>query len=80
MYEKLAKKCYGSYYISESLPVSRTNSLHKKRSSESAGQNGQLLKDRNKTTATARSQSPPQKIAAIRLCFLKHDLDLCYFQ
>ena len=35
MYEKLAKKYNeGSYYISESLPSSRSNSLRKKRSIE----------------------------------------------
>ena len=69
MYEKLAKKYNeGSYYISESLPASRSNSLRKKKSIESAGQNG-LYRHRKNTN----------KIDAIWLCFLRHTLNLCPF-
>ena len=67
MYEKLAKKYYdGTYYISESLPSSRSNSLRKKKSFESAGQN----KFRHELAS---------QIEAIRLCFLRHTLNLCPF-
>lgn len=76
MYEKLAKKYYGSYYISESLPSSRTSSLRKKRSTESAGQNGASSSEFPEEEAEPKKE---QKIAAIRLCFMRHNLGLCYF-